>query len=145
MAASHQPGIKGNAIHQRSEARHRSQALQAQARLVQRFRGVEHQLERIVTRLSMDIDGPGKIGSIVLLQPVIVIKPAPRPGNGDKISRACMVEAMDPLAILIQHLLNTGKLLDKPLDRSPVLFPANIDMGHLVVTQGEGLGCSGVE
>ena len=145
MAASHQPGIQGNAIHQRSEARHRSQALQAQARLVQELRGIKHQLERSVARLSVDVDGPGKIRRSSLLQPVIVIKPAPRLGNGDKISRARMVEAMDPLAILIKHLLNTGKLLDKPLDRGSVFLPTNIDMGHLVITQGEGFGGSGVE
>src|SRR5690625_1707271 len=61
---------------------------------------IDEELDRIITRLAVNIDGARIIGSASLVQPPIIAEPAIGLCDRDQLARALMIEAMRALLLL---------------------------------------------
>ena len=99
---------------------------------------VDEQLDRVIARLAMDVDGAGEIGRARVVQPVVVGKPAVAARDRDQLARARMVEPEGALAVLVQHLLDPLDAFQQRLDLGDARAVLDVDVGDLVIGEREG-------
>ena len=54
---------------------------------------VEEELARVVAGLAVDVDGPGEVGGLAVVEPVGIGEPGVGLGQGDELARPRMIEA----------------------------------------------------
>ena len=87
MASTNQGCIEWNHIHPISEP----QFLLSHSKQGAGFGGHE-QFVRVVTRFAVNIDGPSKVRSLIVVHPVVIVEPRISVRKGDQVPAAGMVQ-----------------------------------------------------
>src|SRR5690606_20833879 len=100
-------------------------------------RRIQKQLNRIVTRLAVNIYATGIVRSLGIIQPEIVRKPRICVSNDHEIASAIMVDVVFFFAHFIQYFLHSRRLLQERLDFRQLGLIIDIHVRHLVISDGE--------
>ena len=63
----------------------------------------------------MDLDGPGEVGGVICIKPVLVGEPCVGLGYGDQLTRPVMIQPGRLLALLVQDFIYALDLRDEGL------------------------------
>src|SRR5260370_34421100 len=107
MRSVYQPSIQRNDIHQRAKAEGFLEQRPANFELRKPDLWIKEKFNRVVARLTMDINGAGIIGCLDVVKPVVVGKPGIRLGYRNQIASPWVIDMRSSLALDVQHLGNT--------------------------------------
>lgn len=93
----------------------------------------------------MDIDAAGEVGGEPVFEPVVIGEPGILTGERDEITGAGMVEAGIAFGMGIEDLGDAWGGVEELLDGLEETRVADMDMGDLMICDGEHLGLAGIE
>ena len=99
----------------------------------------------VVAAFAVDIDAAGEVGRFGVVLPVVVGEPAFGVGDGDEVATALVVEAGHVLFHLAEDLADAGGHFEDGADVVEDGGIVDVDVGELVVGDGEGFGAAEVE
>ncbi len=107
--------------------------------------GIDEEFYGVVTGFAVDVDAAGEVGGDGVVEPVVVGEPGVFFGNGDEVAAAFVGDAGGFLLLAVEDLGDAGEggegVADLGFDGGIV----EVDVGDLVVGDGEGLAGSAVE
>ena len=145
VRAAHERRVERDDVHQVAEAEFFLQERHADFRFEEPDGGVGEQLDGVVARLAVDVDGAGIIGGAVVVPPVVVGEPGVGLCHSHEVACARVVQVVRTLAFGIQHLGYAGRARDERPHLVEDRGVVHVDVRHLVVRYGEGGRGAGVE
>ena len=145
VAPLDQLGVEGDHVKERSEAEFLlHQPSQGAARWPKKLR-IEKEFARVVARLAMDVDGPREVGGVAIVEPVRISKPCVRLGQDHQIPRARVVQTDLGAFLALVNLCDPEYALKQVANPRSVGFLADVNVGQLMVADGEGSAVEGIE
>ncbi len=146
VAAPDQGRVERDHVEQRAEAQLLLQQPRERPALGPEAMRVEEQLAGVVTGLAVDVHGPGEVGGQAIVQPVGIGEPGIVVGQRDELARREGDPGpSSPRPSPSSTRATPGVDGDQLAGPGAIGLTAGVDVGQLMVADGEGPAAEGVE
>lgn len=145
VAAADEAGVEGDEVEEGSETEFFLDQAAGSVKAGESALGVEEQFAGVVARFAVDVDGAGVVGGGAVVEPEGVGEPGVGSAEGDDLAATGVVEVEGLAFGSGEEVGDPVELGEVVADAGDVLRALDVDVGDLMVADGEGAAVEGIE
>ena len=138
VGALDEGGVERDEVHENALAEFLADELADDLDLGEDDFGIDKEFDGVVALLAMDVDGAGKVGRLVVVEPIVIGEPTAGIRDGDEIAAAGVVEPGFGEFGTVENALDAFSLGENGFNVLPQARVIEVDVGDLVIGDGEG-------